>query len=90
MSFLFSENKAKQIFLQQFRTFREKKLLDLDIQYMKALESNDTGSQQTIVNNKEELRDFPTVVNDTSVTSKQELQNLWYSSSFDNPPDFWL
>lgn len=90
MSFLFSEDKAKNVFLMQFRKFREKKLLDLDVQYMKALESNDTGSQQTIVNDKEELRNFPTTVNNTSVTSKQELQNLWYSSSFDNPEGFWL
>lgn len=90
MSFLFSESKAKGIFLQQFRKFREQKLIDLDVQYMKALESNDTGSQQTIVNDKEELRNFPTTVNNTSVTSKQELQNMWYSSSFDNPESFWL
>ncbi len=90
MSFLFNEDKAKNVFLMQFRKFREQKLLDLDVQYMKALESNDTGSQQTIVSDKQELRNFPTIVNDTSVSSKEELRNLWYSSSFDNPESFWL
>jgi hypothetical protein len=50
-------DKAKAIHLEKFREARKPLLESLDVQYMKALESNDSVKAVKIAEKKQELRD---------------------------------
>ena len=58
MSWSLNKDKAKERFLKTYRRERDKKLLELDVEYMKALESTDTSEQTSIVSQKNTLRDL--------------------------------
>ena len=66
-------NKAKDIWKDKIRYARKSKLEELDIQYMRAQESDSDTS--AIVTKKQELRDFPTQVN--SATTVDEIKAVW-------------
>lgn len=59
--------KAELIQLNRLRTLRNKQLSGLDIDLMKALETNDSALIQTISQKKQQLRDMPTTVDLASV-----------------------
>ena len=80
MSWSLNKDKAKERFLKIYRRERDKKLLELDIQYMKALESTDTSEQASIVSQKNTLRDFPSTVTNDSFSTIDELRALWPST----------
>ena len=52
--------KARPIHMNVIRGLRDKKLEDLGIDYMRALEQNDTKTQESIATQKQALRDLPT------------------------------
>jgi hypothetical protein len=54
--------KAKAIHLDKFRSARSPKLANLDIEFMKAVESSDTAAQQAIGGVKQALRDVTLIV----------------------------
>jgi hypothetical protein len=80
MSWSLNKDKAKERFLKIYRRERDKKLLELDVQYMKALESTDTSEQASIVSQKNTLRDFPSTVTNDSFSTIDELRALWPST----------
>lgn len=68
---------AKTILKNKIREARKSKFLDLDAAYMKALESNDTSSQSTIVTQKQALRDAPANPAIEAATTVDELKAAW-------------
>lgn len=67
-------NKAKDIHLNMFRTARAPKLQKLDVDYMKAMESQDPIAASAIAAAKQELRDVTKVVLPNTL---EELKQVW-------------
>lgn len=85
MSWSLNKDKAKERFLKIYREERDKKLLELDVQYMKALESADTSEQASVISEKNTLRNFPSTITNDSFSTIDELRALWPTSSLDLP-----
>lgn len=85
MSWSINKDKALERFLNTYRIERDKKLLELDVQYMKALESADTSEQASVVSEKNTLRNFPSTITNDSFSTIDELRALWPTSSLDLP-----
>jgi hypothetical protein len=86
MSWSLNKDKSKERFLKIYREERDKKFLELDVQFMKALENNDTSQQSSIASEKNTLRDFPSTITNDSFSTIDELRALWPTSSLDLPP----
>ena len=69
--------KAKEVWREKIRQKRGPVLLDLDVQYMRALESNNDTSE--IVQLKQELRDLPQNPDIESANSIEDLKNVWHN-----------
>jgi hypothetical protein len=69
-------NKAKEIKKDSLREERKPLLEALDIEYMKALEQNDTQKMQEVVAQKQALRDVTQHPDLLEVESVEELKNL--------------
>ena len=69
--------KAKEVWREKIRQKRGPVLLDLDVQYMRALESNNDTSE--IVESKQELRDLPQNPDIESANSIEDLKNVWHN-----------
>jgi hypothetical protein len=67
-------DKAKQIHLNKFREARKPLLESLDVQYMKALETEDSVKAAAIAVKKQELRD---VTNTELPNTLPELKETW-------------
>ena len=85
MGYYLDKNKALSRFLETFREERNKKFTELDVEFMKALETNDTSQQSNIASQKNILRDFPNTITTDSFESMDELHNLWPTSNLDSP-----
>jgi len=85
MSWSLNKDKAKERFLKIYRAERDKKLLELDVQYMRALESTNTSEQSSIISEKNTLRNFPSTITNDSFSTIDELRALWPTSSLDLP-----
>ena len=68
--------KAKEIWKNKFRETRKPILEELDVEYMKALENNDTEKQQEIASKKQQLRDVTAVELPDNL---EDLKNTWPS-----------
>jgi len=86
MSWSLNKDKSKERFLKIYREERDKKLLELDVQFMKALENNDISQQSSIASEKNTLRDYPSTITNDSFSTIDELRALWPTSSLDLPP----
>ena len=75
MSWSLNKNKAKDLFLISYRIEREKKFKELDVDFMKAIENNDSGSQENITSLKNTLRDFPSTITTSSFETIEEFYN---------------
>lgn len=69
-------DKAKQIHLDNMRAVRKPILDNLDVEYIRALESGDQLKVQTIVQRKNELRDC-TNIDFSNIKTFQEVKNTW-------------
>jgi hypothetical protein len=65
--------KAVEIHKNKLRELRAPKLSELDIEYMKAVESGNSGLMQSIATQKQALRD---VTSDPSLTSAKSPDDL--------------
>ena len=72
----FNINIAKEVFMESVRNRRAKLFPNLDIEYMKALESGNQEFIQQIVSKKQELRDV-TEIDFSNVATPTELKLLW-------------
>ena len=76
--------KAKEIHKEKIRIARAPKLIELDVEFQRALE---TGASTTdIVAKKQALRDAPANSSITSATSEAELKAQWDTSILGSSP----
>ena len=76
--------KAKEIHKEKIRIARVPKLIELDVEFQRALE---TGASTTdIVAKKQALRDAPANSNITSANSEAELKAQWDTSILGSSP----
>lgn len=66
--------KAREIKKEQLRVERKPLLEQLDVDYMRALESGNTSLQTTIVNKKQRLRDITADASIASASTPDELK----------------
>ena len=85
MAFILKIEKAKELFINKLRKFREDKWSDLDIQYMRALEVGNQTKLSEIVAKKEALRNI-TNVDLSQITTLSELKSMWPSDLLGNSP----
>ena len=83
MSWSINKDKALERFLNTYRIERDKKFIELDIQFMKSLETDDASTKATIIESKNSLRDFPSTITTDSFSTIEELRNLWPTSLLD-------
>ena len=69
-------DKAKNIQKNRWREARKPLLIQLDTEFMRAVESGDTVKQQQIAAKKQALRDV-TVTDLSTITTPEEIKNVW-------------
>jgi hypothetical protein len=74
--------KAKEVWLNKFRKARNPLLAALDIDFMKAVEINNTSLQNEIASKKQILRDI-TLIDLPNTT--EEIKNIWPEILGQNP-----
>ena len=84
MGFGIDMAKAKEIHKNNIRNARTPKLVELDIEFQKALETS--AGITTIVANKQALRDAPAAAGITTATSATELKQQWDTTILGNSP----
>ena len=77
--FEFNKDRALILFKNEIRAQREGKFSDLDVQFMRAVESGDTTLQSEIATQKQTLRDL-TDINIDSFETQSDLISLWPTS----------
>lgn len=88
MSKFLHKERAISNFLTKFKLERKKKFPELDIEFFKALETNDSARQSEITNQKNTLRDFPSTITEDSFSTIDELRALWPTDIL-NLPNSW-
>ena len=74
--FEFNKERALNRFKSSIRSYRADKFSDLDVQFMRAVESGDTTLQSQIATQKQTLRDL-TDIDINSFETREELIALW-------------
>lgn len=74
MTITVSMTKAKDIWRDKIREDRKPKLAELDVQYMRAVESNDAIEKAVIATKKQTLRDATTDSRIDAATTPDELK----------------
>ncbi len=74
--FTYDTNKALEFMKSKIRAKRAKLFNDLDVQFMRAIESGDTQLQNEIVAQKQALRNLTDISID-GITTREELVALW-------------
>tara|TARA_R100001440_G_scaffold10553_1_gene19187 strand:- start:89 stop:349 length:261 start_codon:yes stop_codon:yes gene_type:complete len=84
MGFGIDMAKAREIHKTHIRTAREPKLIELDIEFQKALETS--SSTTDIVNKKQALRDAPADSAIAAASNVAELKAQWNTSILGTSP----
>lgn len=84
MGFGIDIEKAKEIHKNNIRKARTSKLVELDIEFQKALETS--ADITTIVANKQALRDAPASAGITTALSATELKQQWDTTILGDSP----
>lgn len=74
-----SMNDARAERMEEIRLKRNEKLKELDVEYMKADETQDLTLKSSIAQQKQILRDLPQTFDLNSATTIEELKALWPS-----------
>tara|TARA_R110000782_G_scaffold64591_1_gene131599 strand:+ start:1085 stop:1351 length:267 start_codon:yes stop_codon:yes gene_type:complete len=85
MSWSLNKEKAIEQFLNVYRIKRNKKFVELDIQFIKALETDDLITKQSVIETKNALRDFPLSITHKSFETVDELRSKWPLELMDLP-----
>jgi hypothetical protein len=75
--------KARVIHMEKIRGVRNEKLKELDIEFMRAVEDNDTAAQATVKKTKQILRDIPA---DFSLSTYKTPETLAAAHPDELPP----
>ena len=81
-----NKEKTLELFLEKVRESRTSKLAELDIEFLRALETNDESTKSAIITQKTNLRDLPSTFTTSSFSTPQELYNQWPSGSLGKSP----
>ena len=68
-------NKVKNIIKNRWRIARDKKLKELDVEFMRAIETNNTAVQQEIISKKQALRDVTKI--ELPGDTVDQIKNVW-------------
>ena len=85
MSKFLHKERAISNFLSKFKLERKNKFSELDIEFMKSLETGDSVRQAEITSQKNILRDFPSTITEDSFSTLEELRGMWPTGSLDLP-----
>ena len=85
MSWTIDKDKALERFLKSYRLERDKKFQQLDVDFMKSLETDDLDTKNNIVSKKNDLRNFPSSITTGSFETIDELRSLWPTELLDVP-----
>jgi len=88
MGFRINKEEALKFYLLKFRYERDLKFKELDVDFMKALETDNTSEKNSITSTKNTLRDYPSTITLDSFESITELRALWPSNILDVPVDW--
>jgi hypothetical protein len=69
-------SKARGIHMDKIRLVRNKQLADLDVSFMRAVETGDASEQARIAWEKQALRDIPQTL-DLTTDTPEELKAIW-------------
>ena len=86
MGFNIDMTKAKELHKDKIRLAREDKFKELDVDFQRAIETNDTSTQATIATKKQALRDAPADSGITNATTTDELKAQWNTSILGTSP----
>tara|TARA_Y100000361_G_C10998828_1_gene258172 strand:+ start:353 stop:622 length:270 start_codon:yes stop_codon:yes gene_type:complete len=78
--------KAKEVHKNNIRLARTPKLQELDIEYQRADETNDTSKKSEIAAKKQALRDAPADSAIAAATTEDELKAQWNTSILGTTP----
>lgn len=84
MSIQVNMNKAKDIWRDKWRNARNPLLADLDVEFMRAVESGDTAKQTEVATKKQELRDV-TSTDINNIETADHLKEIWPECLGDKP-----
>lgn len=86
MGFGIDMAKAKELHKNNIRYARAPKLAELDIEYQKAQETNNTSEQASVAAKKQALRDAPADSAIDSATTTDELKAQWKTDILGTTP----
>jgi len=69
-------SKARGIHMDKIRLVRNKQLADLDVSFMRAVETGDASELVRIASEKQALRDIPQTL-DLTTDTPEELKAIW-------------
>ncbi len=86
MSIEVNMTKAKVIWKDKWRAVRKEKLEALDVDFMRAVEANDSDKQSEVATKKQELRDV-TDTDLSNVSTPDNLKQIWPTCLGDKPEE---
>ena len=85
-NFSINISKAKEIHKDKIRVARTPKLAELDVEFQKALETNDDTKKAEITTKKQALRDAPAASSIDTASTPDELVKQWDSAILGETP----
>jgi hypothetical protein len=76
MPVIVNMSKARGIHMDKIRSVRNKQLADLDVAFMRAVETGDASEQARVASEKQALRDIPQTL-DLTTDTPEELKAIW-------------
>jgi len=70
-------NRARELWREVMRRARADRFAELDVQYMRAIETEDSAAASAIVKKKEELRGVTLLPDIDAATTPAELRSCW-------------
>ena len=86
MGFNIDMAKAKELHKDKIRQAREEKFKELDVDFQRAIETNNTSEQASVAAKKQALRDAPADSAIDAATTSDELKAQWNSSILGTSP----
>ena len=86
MGFNIDMAKAKELHKDKIRLAREEKFKELDVEFQRASETNDTSTQASVAAKKQALRDAPADSAISSASDTDALKAQWNTSILGDSP----
>ena len=86
MGFNIDMAKAKELHKDKIRLAREEKFKELDVEFQRAIETNDTSTQASVAAKKQALRDAPADSAISAASDTDALKAQWNTSILGDSP----